>query len=93
MLLGLWAFALSLTAVPELHHLFHAEADSSNHHCMVEQLGHGALVQHTPDPVVRPLWQLSTSPLAGAELYTPADLRLALTRAPPSPAIQIVAVG
>src|SRR5204863_8121607 len=38
LMLLLWLGAFALTASPQLHRLFHRDAQSANHHCLVTQL-------------------------------------------------------
>lgn len=89
LLLGLWVFVALLAAVPALHHVFHTEADSPTHHCVVEQLGSGIHVA-SPDAVVGSVVGSVYFPPADFILPSSLDLRLAFSRGPPCATVQPV---
>ena len=92
MLLGLWVFVALLAAVPALHHIFHSEAESTTHHCVVEQLGSG-IHATTPDAVV--VHVADSVSITPTDLVLPStlDVRLAFSRGPPCATVHIVVAG
>ncbi len=94
MLLGLWLFVALLAAVPELHHVFHAESDSPTHHCAVEQLSLGSVIHSSAvDGIVDPVRESFSSLPPDAVAPSALDVRLAFSRGPPCATVHSVVAG
>src|SRR5438270_9815358 len=94
LMLLLWLGAFALTASPQLHRLFHRDAQSANHHCLVTQLQQHSLWASFA-PAVAPvtptlgMWVCFSDFQALSHSY----LRLSPSRAPPSAISSIPVAG
>ena len=92
MLLGLWVFVVLLAAVPALHHVFHSDADSPTHKCVVEQLGSGIHLP-IPDAIIARTSDVVSSVPADLVIAPTLDVALALSRGPPCAMVHTVVAG
>ena len=94
MLLGLWLFVALLAAVPELHHVFHAESDSPTHHCAVEQLSTGSVIHSsTVCGILDPVRESHSSLSPDVVVPSALDARLVCDRGPPCATVLSVVAG
>jgi hypothetical protein len=85
LMLLLWLGTLALSFSPELHHLFHKDAASSSHNCVVTQLSSGSVVAGFVSVTV-PLPPLDCVEISVAVVSPRLSLlnyRLSPSRAPP----------
>src|SRR3954471_14920625 len=81
---ALW-LALSLFgASPALHRSLHQDANSPDHSCVVQQVGHGCFLfsPATAVTIAQPLIAITTSE-PGNPSFSSRDFRVAFSRGPP----------
>ena len=85
-MLSLWVTVWALEVSPELHHLLHEDSQSPDHHCLVTQLQHNAMVSGFV-PAVAPaapaVWSILVN-RDNFEFPPAADYQLPPSRAPPA---------
>jgi hypothetical protein len=85
-MLLLWLGTFALAASPELHRLFHPDSNSPTHHCLITQLQQHPLYVGFAAPVepVSLPPGLATASQPEFQFLPVQDVRLALSRGPPS---------
>ena len=86
MVIFLWAAVCALEVSPDLHALLHKDAQSPDHHCLVTQLQHHALLSGFVAAVAPVPPERSDAPArcADAQFRLSCDYRLTPSRAPPA---------
>jgi len=95
LMLLLWLSTFALAASPQLHHLFHRDAPSVSHQCLITQLQQHPLWVGFALPVA-PAVAPAVVTLAGCaqiQAFSHSDIRLSPSRAPPPVCSSIPVVG
>jgi len=95
LMLLLWLSTFALAASPQLHNLFHRDAQNVSHQCLITQLHQQPLWVGFALPVA-PVAAPAVVTLAGRtdfQAFPHSDLRLSPTRAPPAGGTSIPVVG
>ena len=95
LMLLLWVGTIALTVSPELHRLFHGDAQGADHNCLITQIQQHPLLAGFI-AIVAPAPALTTVAFVWpteVQVLTASDYRLSPSRAPPFPLSSRAVVG